>query len=326
MAFPLMLAVFLATFVVAAITVVIGAAVLDQREKQNPVTLNLEQDAPPPAFLGDGQPALLRDQELTTISPLAKVIERLDFVAGLSHHISDADLNWSVGRVIGLMLLCGAIGFAIANSVSWPPFLAKVGFASFASLTPYLYILKKRSKRRALIQEQFPECVDTMARAMRAGHPFAGALDLAASQTAAPLGRELRKTFAEGAFGMPWEQALENFGKRVRLQEVSIFVAAVQIQTRTGGNLSEVLDKLSENMREGAAVRGEVQSFSNQGRLAGKILTVLPIVIAVMMFLVNPTFLLPLVDETIGRYMLSGAIAGLVVAHFVIQKLVDIRL
>lgn len=326
MALPLMIAVFLVTFAIAALAVLVGSAVLDQREKRAPIALNLDDEAPPPTFLSDEQPALLREQELTTISPLEGVIERLDFIAGLSHHISEADLNWSVGRVIGLMLLCGSVGFAIANSVDWPPFLAKVAFSLFSSLTPYLHIRKKRAKRRTLIQEQFPECIDSMARAMRAGHPFAGALDLAASQTAAPLGRELRKTFAEGAFGMPWEQALENLAKRLRLQEVSIFVAAVQIQTRTGGNLSEVLDKLAENMRESASVRGEVESHSNQGRLAGKILTVLPLVIAGVMLFVNPSFLNPLVEETVGRYMLSGAIGGLILAHFVIQKLVDIRL
>lgn len=318
--------VFLGTFAAAAVAVLVASAFLELHDRAKPVTLGIETEVPPPSFLGEDQPALLRDQELSTISPLAKVLERFDFIEGLTNLLIEADLNWSVGRVMGVMLLFGAVGFAIANSIYWPPFIAKVAFAVFVSLVPYFYILKKRTKRRSLIREQFPETVDSMARAMRAGHPFAGALDLAANQTPAPLGKELRRTFTEGAFGVSWEQALQNLSQRLRIQEVSIFVAAVQIQGRTGGNLSEVLDRLSENMRESAAVRGEVESFSNQGRLAGTILTILPMVIATMLFLVNPSFLMPLVEETVGRYMLSGAIGGLILAHFVIRKLVDIRL
>lgn len=316
--------VFLGTFLAAAVAVIASSLLLERRERMKPVTLNI--DAEPPAFPGDEQPALLREQELSTISPLAKVLEKLDFVDILENQLLEADLKVSVGRVTALMMLCGVVGLALANSISWPPILAKLVFAVFCSLIPYFYILQKRGKRRTLLREQFPEVVDTMARAMRAGHPFPGALDLAASQAPMPLGRELRKTVAEGAFGMPWNQALDHLGQRLRLQEVSIFVAAVQIQSRTGGNLSEVFDKLSENMREAAAVRGEVEAFSNQGRLAGKILTALPAVIAFMMFMVNPAFLMPLIEETAGRYMLCGAVVGLVLAHFVIRKLVDIRL
>lgn len=318
--------VFLGTFLAAAVAVLAASVVIEQRELMKPVALNIDSDAPLAGDSSDEQPALLRDQELSTISPLARILEKFDFIEGISNQLLEADINWSVGRCTGLMLLCGAVGAALANTVDWPPLVAKLAFALAFSLIPYFYILKKRTRRRTLLQEQFPEAVDTMARAMRAGHPFAGALDLAANQAPMPLGRELRKTVAEGAFGMPWDQALDNLGRRLRLQDVSIFVAAVQIQNRTGGNLSEVFDKLSENMRESAVVRGEVQSFSNQGRLAGKILTVLPVAIAGMMFVVNPTFLSPLFEEPIGQYMLSGAVAGLVVAHFVIQKLVDIRL
>lgn len=318
--------VFFGTFVAAAVAVLVSNLFFERRELAKPVALNIETEPPEPELLGDEQPALLREQELSTISPLARLLEKFDFIDILENNILEAGLNLSVGRATGLMLLCGAVGIAIANSVSWPPVIVKLAFALFASSIPYLFILSRRGKRRKLLREQFPEAIDTMARAMRAGHPFAGALDLAASQTPMPLGKELRKTVAEGAFGMPWNQALDNLAKRLRLQDVSIFVAAVQIQSRTGGNLSEVFDKLSENMREAAAVRGEVESFSNQGRLAGKILTVLPVVIAGMMFAVNPAFLMPLIEETTGRYMLSGAVIGLVAAHFVIQKLVDIRL
>lgn len=315
---------FLCTFLLAAVAVVVADALIERHAAGGMVTLDVNAEPPAPEFPGDS--ALLRDQELSTISPLAKLLEQFDFIDGLGNQITEADLNWSVGRVTGLMLLFAAVGFAIGNAVYWIPLLGKMALGVLVGLIPYFYILKKRSKRLFLLQEQFPDAVDTMARAMRAGHPFAGALDLAAAQAANPLGRELRKTFTEGAFGMPWEQALENLTRRVRLQEIAIFASAVQMQSRTGGNLAEVFDKLSENIRESAAVRGEVRSFSNQGRLAGNILTVLPVGIAAALVTVNPTFLNPLFEEQVGRYMLTGACCGLVLAHFVIRKLVDIRL
>jgi tight adherence protein B len=323
MTLALVLLVFLGTFLLAA-AAVIAADLLFERQAEKLVTLDVAQEPPDPEWTGDS--ALLRDQELSTISPLARLLEQFDFIEGLGNQIVEADLNWSVGRVTGLMLLFGAVGFAIGNAIYWVPLLGKFALAVFIGLTPYFYILKKRGKRLTLLQDQFPEVVDTMARAMRAGHPFAGALDLAANQAPNPLARELRKTFTEGAFGMPWEQALENLTRRVRLPEIAVFVAAVQMQSRTGGNLAEVFDKLSENIREAAAVRGEVRSFSNQGRLAGNILTVLPVGIAVALVTVNRTFLDPLFEEQVGRYMLTGACCGLVLAHFVIRKLVDIRL
>lgn len=110
------------------------------------------------------------------------------------------------------------------------------------------------------------------------------------------------------------------------MQEVCIFVSAVQMQGKSGGNLSEVLEKLSENMREAGALRGEVRAMSGQGRMAGYILSVLPVAITGFMFYVNPSFLQPLFTEEIGRKLVTGAVIGLIAAHFVIKKLVDIRL
>src|SRR5262249_27504254 len=151
--------------------------------------------------------------------------------------------------------------------------------------------------------EQFADALEGIARAMRAGHPFAGALDTIANQTPNPLGKELKRTFAEGAFGSPWEEALNNLSMRLPLQEVCMFVSAVQMQSKSGGNLSEVLEKLSENMREASALRGEVRSLSSQGRAAGYVLTALPFALTVLIFYVNPTFMEPLFREQIGRYL-----------------------
>ncbi|MCZ2151562.1 MAG: type II secretion system F family protein [Bryobacterales bacterium] len=316
--------VFLATFSLAVVAVWIARMVM---ERLGVVDEEEEQQAPVPSFLDEeDSPILLREAQVSSISLWAWLLERFDFVNRLKLTLAQADLNWTVGRVTASMLLAGAVGFAILSGIQWLPVWGIALLAIPIAMIPHFYIVRRKNRRWEQIEEQFPDAIESMSRALRAGHPFASALDTAGNQTPNPLGRELRKTFAEGALGLPWERALENLTARLPMQEVSLFAAAVQMQSRSGGNLSEVLDKLSENMREGAAIRGEVRSLSAQGRAAGYILTALPAGITIVMMYVNPTFLDPLFQEEAGRIMLLCAVFGLIVAHLVIRKLVDIRL
>jgi tight adherence protein B len=110
------------------------------------------------------------------------------------------------------------------------------------------------------------------------------------------------------------------------LLEVSMFVSAVQLQNRTGGKLNEVLAKLAENMRESVALKGEVRALAAHGKLTGAVLTVLPIAIAVVMLVVNPSYLAILVNHPDGKYLIAAAVGCLVVAHFLIRRIVDIKI
>lgn len=323
MAITTAILVFLATFALAAIAVWIAKAVMDRDAGPEDEP---ERSLMDPVFLQDEQPVLLRENEVSSISMWAWVLEKLNLVGKLKSALAQADLNWTVGRTTTSMLLAATVALALLNQLSFLPLWGALALCLLAGLTPYFYIQKRKTKRWLKIEEQFPDALESMARALRAGYPFVTALDTVANQTPNPLGKELRRTFAEGAFGAPWETALNNFAERLPMQEVCLFAAAVQMQSKAGGNLSEVLEKLSENMREGSALKGEVQSLSGQGRMAGYILSVLPVAITALMFYVNPTFLTPLFTEDIGKKMLTGAVLGLITAHFVIKKLVDIRL
>ncbi len=283
--------------------------------------------APIPSFLQEEDaPLLLREAQLSTISPWAKLLEQFDFVERMKVLLAQSDLNWSIGRLTLGMLLSGTVALAVLSGASWIPSWAQLGASLVASILPYIYVLKRKDKRLLQIEEQLPEAVEAMARALRAGYPFAAALDTVSNQVPNPLGREFRKTFAEGALGLPWERALDNFAARLPIQEVCLFCAAVQVQSRTGGNLSEVLDKLAENMREAGAIRGEVRALSTQGRFAGRILTILPFGIAAALVYVNPTYLSPLLHDPNGKTALLASGFALIAAHFVIRKMVDIKL
>jgi tight adherence protein B len=136
----------------------------------------------------------------------------------------------------------------------------------------------------------------------------------------------MHQTAMEGNLGTSWDQALGNLAERMPLLEVSMFVSAVQLQNRTGGKLNEVLAKLAENMRESVALKGEVRALAAHGKLTGAVLTVLPIAIAVVMLVVNPSYLAILVNHPDGKYLIAAAVGCLVVAHFLIRRIVDIKI
>jgi tight adherence protein B len=151
-------------------------------------------------------------------------------------------------------------------------------------------------------------------------------LELLAQEEAPPLSAEIRKTSEERRLGLPLDQALDNLAKRMPLLNVRVFVAAVKLQSRTGGKLGEALGGLAENMREGASVEGEVRSLAAHGRVTGMVLTALPLGIAVLMTAVNPGYLNILIESPTGRNMIVICLVALVAAHFVIKKIVDVKL
>jgi tight adherence protein B len=151
-------------------------------------------------------------------------------------------------------------------------------------------------------------------------------MEMLAAEAEEPVSGEMRTTVDEWKLGMTWDQALDNLVRRVPVLDVSIFVAAVRLQMKTGGKLGEVLSKLAESMRENGAIQGEVRALAAHGRITGAVLTGLPVVIAALMFYVNPSQMTILFTHPIGRNLVVIAMLLLVIAHFVIRKIVDIRI
>jgi tight adherence protein B len=310
---------FFTTFLAAGLAVLIGWFIL-QRIGAEALAEDVSE------HLLDETPRLLKDESLSSISPWAKLLERSDFVRIMHRHLDQAELGWSVGRVTLLMLLAGSVALAIAMRYDRIPGLVAILIAALVGSLPYLYILRRRNKRFRRFEENFPDALDSLARAMRAGHPFAAAMNIVSEECEAPVSTELRRAAAEGNLGTSWEQALGHLADRVPLIEVSMFASAVQMQSRTGGKLNEVMAKLAENMREATALKGEIRALAAHGKLTGAVLTILPIVIAVMMMVVNPSYLGVLFYHPNGKYLIAGAIVCLVLAHLVIRKIVDIKI
>ncbi|MBZ5611356.1 MAG: type II secretion system F family protein [Acidobacteriia bacterium] len=274
----------------------------------------------------DESPRLLKDESLSTISLWAKLLDRSDLIRIMQRHLLQAGLAWSLGRVTLLMLLAASVALAMGMHFEWLPGWAAMLIAALVGLVPYLYILKRRAKRFRQFEENFPDAMDSLARSLRAGHPFAAAMEIVAEECEPPVSAEIRQTAVDGNLGTSWNEALNNLAARIPLLEVTMFVQAVQLQNRTGGKLNEVLAKMAENMREATALKGEVRALAAHGKLTGTVLTILPLGIACVMAMVNPSYLAVLVYHPYGKFLISGAILCLLAAHFIIRRIVDIKL
>jgi tight adherence protein B len=221
------------------------------------------------------------------------------------------------------MLLSGTVAGLLVRGIlpDWAALAAAVGGA----YAPYAYILRRRARRFLQFREAFPDVLDSLARALRAGYPVAAAFELVASDAQEPVASEMRRVSVEANLGAGWQRALEKLGQRVPILEVNLFTAAVTLHSRTGGRLSEVLADLAGTMREGLALQGEVRALAAHGKLTGLILTILPLGIAGMMLVVSPNYMSVLYHHPWGKTMIAGAVACLVAAHLVIRKLVDIK-
>jgi tight adherence protein B len=311
--------VFLTTFLAAALAVLIGWFAV-QRLGAEALAEDLSE------HLQDDIPRLLRDESLSSISPWARILEKSDFVRIMQRHLLQAGLTWSVGRVTLLMLLASSIALGFAMQFEWIPAWADLVLAVVVGALPYFYILSTRRKRFRQFEENFPDALDSLARSLRAGHPFPAAMEILAEECEQPVAAEIRQTAIEGNLGTSWEQALQHLAERVPLLEVSMFTSAVQLQNRTGGKLNEVLATLAENMREAVALKGEVRALAAHGKLTGTVLTILPLAIAVVMTVVNPSYFLVFVHYPMAKYLIAAALACLIAAHFVIRRIVDIKI
>jgi tight adherence protein B len=310
------LAFFVAIFLLASISVTVAWMAFLKRTEENDAARR-DQEA------GDEDSRLFRSEKLSTLSFWDSVLAQFDFIELLKERIAQADLDWSVGRVTLAMLLSGTVALAILLKflAGWAALLGAVMLASI----PYGYILHRRKKRFQKFAENFPDVLDSLSRALRAGYPLSASMEMISAETLPPVSTEMRKTSAEANLGMGWPQALEDLGRRVPLLEVNLFIAAVQLHSRTGGKLSEVLSGLAENMREGISLQGEVRSLAAHGKLTGVILTILPVGIAIMMLIVSPGYMQTLFNHPYGKNLITAAVVCLVLAQLIIRKIVDIK-
>jgi len=268
--------------------------------------------------------ALLRDEMLSEIPALDSLLRRSERVSNLQTLLSQADLDIRAGNMLllcaGSGIVLGVIAFYMGGAIifGWLGLL-------LGAFLPYSYVSYRRSKRFQKFEELFPEAIDTLARAVRAGHAFTTALELIANEIAEPIASEFRKLFEEQKFGLPVRDALINLTQRVPLVDVKFFVTAVMLQRETGGNLAEILDNLSYVIRERFKIMRQVRVHTAQGRLTMVLLMSLPPVIVMVMLVMSPNFIRPLFTDPLGHTLVVAGIALQTVGYFWIRKVIRIQ-
>jgi len=317
------LAFFAAIFLLVAIVVAVAwMGFVKQTGEAEEAAHDTIQESDLEGSVGDSR--LFRNDRLSSLNFWDNLLARFDFIEILNTRMAQAQLEWSVGRVTALMLFCGtAAGLLLLRIV--PMWGALAGAIAVAFL-PYGYILRAREKRFRAFRDAFPDVLDSMARALRAGYPLPAAVDMVAADSPEPIASELKKASAEANLGMGWSRALENLARRIPILEVNVFISAVVLHSRTGGRLGEVLTGVAENMREATSLQGEVRALAAHGKLTGVILTILPLGIAGMMMIFSPGYMMTLYNHPYGKTLIAAAIGCLVLAQLVIRKIVDIKI
>ena len=254
----------------------------------------------------------------TVLGQLGKV------TAPLQRDLMQAGMTTTVGTIV-LSALCLGLGtFVVVRMVAFNTLLG-LGAGVMAFFVPFIYVRHKKNQRLKKFEEQFPEAIDLIARALRAGHAFTTGLAMAAEEIPMPVGQEFKLLYDRQNFGMPMPEAMRAFAARIPLIDARFFVTAVLTQRETGGNLGEVLDNLSSVIRERFKVKRQVRVLTAHGRITGWILAGLPPALAAAMFVMSPGHMRILTDDTLGVQMIIGGLTLQVIGTLIIRKLVDIR-
>jgi len=318
-------------FVVVALGVFVVASLMDQRSAQARLLRERLQTVQEAASRQPSEElALLRDEMLSKIPAIDNLLRRSSKISNLQPFLEQANLKIRAGNILVLCIFSAVamavIGYILAGSL--PPnqalLFAAVGLV-IGGFVPYSYASYRRNKRFQKFEELFPEAIDTLARAVRAGHAFTTALELIANELSEPVASEFRKLFEEQKFGLPVRDALMNLAERMPLVDVKFFVTAVMLQRETGGNLAEILDNLSYVIRERFKIMRQVRVYTAQGRLTMLLLMGLPPVIVVTMLMTSPAFIHPLFADPIGHVLVVAGIVLQTLGYFVIRKIIQIQ-
>jgi len=244
--------------------------------------------------------SLLRERYLRKLSPLERRLEAHPAMEALRVYIEQ-----SGNRTLAYRLVLTAVALSIAAAIgSWifsGMLLAAAGGAVVGAALPFLKIMRDRTKRFATIEEQLPDAIDVMRRALMAGHPFNASLKLVAEDMSDPIAGEIETTFADINFGSDIRRALLGLLGRVPSVTVMAFVTAVLVQRETGGNLAEILNQIANVVRDRFRFQRRVRTLSAEGRMSAWVLGLVPIILFGAMAVMNPDYLPILFDEPIGQ-------------------------
>ena len=274
--------------------------------------------------VADSETSIVARQAEGPLPGVDKLLGQIDAGRRLATLLEQAGSRTTPGAFVVTILGFAATAGVLAYLFTGQPFAAVVA-APIGGAMPVFWLMRRRSSRLKKFEEEFPEALDLLSRAIRAGHAFQTGLGMVAEEMRAPVGPEFKKVFDQQNFGLPLRDAMNGLSLRVPLLDVRFFITAVAIQRDTGGNLSEILDNLSHVVRERFKIQRQVRVHSAHGRITGFVLLALPAALGVALSFINADHMKLLWEEQMGRTMLMAAIVMQTVGFVWIKKVIKIE-
>jgi tight adherence protein B len=267
---------------------------------------------------------LLRNELLSDVPFLNRLLLRWSWAARVRQFVRQAGWRIKPGKLVLISGVAGLGAYVVAGVLYGNP-LITLGIGGGAGFVPWAALMIARSRRLRAFEKSFPEAIDLLGRAVRAGHTFTTGLEIIAQELPEPLAGEFRITYEEQNLGLPLKDALLNLTERIPLVDVRFFVTALLVQKETGGNLAEILDKLAHVVRERFRILGEVRIKTAQGRMTAGILLALPPALLLLLRAINPDYMRPLFEDPWGLWMLGAAVLMQFMGGVILWRIVNIK-
>lgn len=266
----------------------------------------------------------LRRHGPQAVGALANWLSRFSATERLQTILEQANINWNASQLLVNLTLISSILLAIMLVVKLP-ILVALGVAACVYIFPILYLGMKRKKRVTRFVSQLPDVFELLSQALRAGHSLASGMQVVSNEMPDPAGTEFGRVFQEQNLGLKVEDALLNLANRMDVLDVRFFVTAVLIQRQTGGDLAEVLDKISHVIRDRIKLHLTVLALTAEGRLSGGVLLALPVVVFCAMLKINIDYAMMLVNHPTGQMMATFAVVSMIMGWVMIKKIINIK-
>src|ERR1700730_5630604 len=267
---------------------------------------------------------LVRDELLSSVPLLNRFLLRWSWPTRFHTYLVQAGLKIKPAKILLISGIVAVLSYLMATSYNLRFPIPAVAGLAFGAI-PFGIVAWKRNRRLRKFEEHFPEALDLLGRAVRAGHAFTTGLEMIAKESPEPIATEFRAAFEEQNFGLPLRDAMLNLAERVPLVDVRFFITALLIQKETGGNLAEILDGLARVIRDRFRIFREVRVRTAQGRLTAGILIAMPIFMLCVLSILNPAYTRVLFDDPKGSLVLGAAAVMQVVGSVIIWRIIQIE-
>lgn len=268
--------------------------------------------------------SLLKQRRLADSDAVENLLRKLSFSQPLDVHLQQAGSAWKVGRLLSFMGL-GVFAGLLLGLILFPGWLMGIVFAAAGGCMPLLQVSRQRANRLRRLQSQLPEAADLIARSLRAGHALPSTLQMVADEMPEPISGEFRLVADEINYGLGLQPAMQRMAERVPLDDLRFLVIAVLIQRESGGNLAELMQNMANLIRERLKLFGQIRSLSAEGRLSGWILFLLPVVMGLAIFALNPDYMGKLFSDPAGQALVVVAAVQMLLGGLWMRKIVNLR-